>query len=132
MKSIASKTKRKKKFDPKYIGVPNICFSLTKKDDDREAKFRLQRIETGFDDSETWSLRDTIANFILPRLKRYRLIIDGFLVNDNELYENCDRAIRAFELVARDNGSTIWTKDEEKEYKIGMKAFAKVYMGLWW
>lgn len=26
----------KNKIDPKYIGVPNICFSLTKKDDKRE------------------------------------------------------------------------------------------------
>ena len=60
--------------DIKYLGVPNVCFSLTNKDDDREEKFSKQRIERGFDDSETWSLRDTIANFILPRLKAFNEI----------------------------------------------------------
>ncbi len=25
--------------DIKYLGVPNVCFSLTNKDDDREQKF---------------------------------------------------------------------------------------------
>lgn len=124
--------KPRKLIDPKYIDVPNICFSLTSKDDDREPEYIRQRLERGFDDSETWSLRDTIANFIIPRLKRHREIIDGFIVNHNELYENCDKALRAFELVARDNGSTIWTKEEEEEYKIGMEAFNKVFMGLWW
>jgi len=56
--------------DVKYLGIPNICFSLTDKDDKREIDFIKQRIERGFDDSETWSLRDSMALFILPRLKR--------------------------------------------------------------
>lgn len=120
------------KIDPKYLGIPNICFSLTKPDDEREIKFRLQRIERGFDDSETWSLRDTIGNFILPRLKRHREIIGGFLNNTEELYEDCDKSIRAFELLVRDKGATIWTKEEEGEFEIGMDAFNRVFMRLWW
>ena len=54
--------------DPKYLGIPNICFSLTDKDDKREEKFIKQRLQRGFDDTETWSLRDTIADFVVPRL----------------------------------------------------------------
>lgn len=118
--------------DPKYIGVPNICFSLTKLDDKREKKFRKQRIERGFDDSETWSLRDTIANFILPRLKVYRKTIDGFIVDQNDFYKKIDMSIRAFELVAREEGATIWTKEEEQEYADGIEAFKEIFMGLWW
>lgn len=45
--------------DIKYLGIPNICFSLTDKNDDREKTYKQQRIEMGFDDSETWSLTDT-------------------------------------------------------------------------
>lgn len=52
--------------------IPNVCFSLIKQDDKRWDKYEQQRIERGFDDSETWSLRDTIAKFIIPRLERYQ------------------------------------------------------------
>jgi hypothetical protein len=50
--------------DVKYLGVPNICFSLTDKNDKRGIEFTKQRIERGFDYSKTWSLRDSIALFI--------------------------------------------------------------------
>ena len=43
--------------DPKYLGIPNICFSLTEDTDRRESEYKEQRIQRGFDDSETWSLR---------------------------------------------------------------------------
>ena len=130
MKS-STKSKKKIKHDPKHIGVPNICFSLTDADDNREPHFKKQRLERGFDDSETWSLRDTMARFILPRLKRYREMIDGFIVNENGLYEDVDKAIRAFELVIKDD--TEWmTKEEQVEYRAGMDAFARIYMALWW
>lgn len=118
--------------DPKYLNIPNIQFSLTTIDDDREIPFREQRITRGFDDSETWSLRDTIANFILPRLKRHREIIENKIGDTYGLYKKIDLSIRAFELVVRDNGSTIWTEQETKEYQKGIKAFQDVFMRLWW
>ena len=46
---------KSKTTDPKYLGVPNICFSLTSPTDDREAEYSIQRKERGFDSSETWS-----------------------------------------------------------------------------
>jgi hypothetical protein len=115
--------------DIKYLGVPNVCFSLTDIDDKREELYKQQRIQRGFDDSETWSLRDTIALFILPRLKRYQEIandIDENLVNDINIF------IRAMELVSRDNGSCILTPEEEKEMFDGIEKFPKIFMSLWW
>ena len=64
------------KKDIKYLGVPNVCFSLTSENDDREKLFSQQRIERGFDDSETWSLKDSIIKFIIPRLERYEEIAE--------------------------------------------------------
>lgn len=69
------------KKDPKYLGIPNIQFSLTDKTDEREEKFSQQRIERGFDDSETWSLDCTITKFILPRLKDSEKLLILFLPN---------------------------------------------------
>lgn len=118
--------------DPKYMNIPNICFSLTEPTDDREEKFREQRISRGFDDSETWSLKDTIANFILPRLRRHREIIEGTIMDTYDLYEKIDLSIRAFEIVVKDGNGDIPTEEEWEEYDKGMTAFADVYMRLWW
>ena len=132
------------KIDPKYIGVPNICFSLTKKDDDREEKFSKQRIEQGFDNSETWSLRDTIANFIVPRMILYKEIlestgarsgydgekdIDGNIINEIEILE---KIIKSFELVRRNEGSFILTDEEMKEYIEGIDLFSEYFLSFWW
>lgn len=52
-------------------GIKNVNFSRIDIDDDRWEKYKKQRLENGFDDSELWCLDSTIAKFILPRLKRF-------------------------------------------------------------
>lgn len=121
-----------KKIDIKYLGIENICFSLTEKNDAREEMFKAQRIERGFDDSETWSLRDTIALFIIPRLKRYQEIANDFLKRDEELVKDIDSFLRAMELVSRDNGIGIYTDEEKIELNEGLEKFPKIFMSLWW
>jgi len=120
------------KADPKYLNIPNICFSLTRPDDEREVKFSKQRKERGFDDSETWALCGTIAQFILPRLKRHREIIVGTIMDSNNLYADIDSAIRAFEIAVKDVDGSIPTEKEWAEYDRGMDAFSRVFMRLWW
>lgn len=127
-----AKKNKIKPIDIKYLGVPNICFSLTAKSDKREKVLSKQRIKRGFDDSETWSLRDTIGNFILPRLKRYREIMLVTIKDHDDFYKKVDQSIRAFELVVRDEGHFILSKKEEREYKKGMKAFHEIFLWLWW
>jgi hypothetical protein len=122
----------KKIIDHKYIGVPNICFSLTDKDDDREKEYSKQRIEFGFDDSETWSLRDTIANFIIPRLERYEEISKDFLIRDEELIKDIEKFLIAMKLTAREDGSLILSEEEEKQLTEGLDAFPKIFLTLWW
>jgi hypothetical protein len=120
------------KIDPKYIDIPNICFSLTKPGDKREEKFRQQRLTRGFDDSETWSLRDTITDFILPRLKRHRDIIGTVILDSEGLYEKIDLSIRAFEIAKKDTDTGNVTMEEWKEFDKGMTAFGDVFLRLWW
>lgn len=118
--------------DPKYINVPNICFSITDKNDNREPEFIKQRLERGFDDSETWSLRDTIANFIIPRLKRYQEIADNFLIRDDELIKDINLFINVMELTVRDEGACVFTEEEIKQLIEGLEKFPKIFMTLWW
>jgi hypothetical protein len=121
-----------RKVDIKHCDIPNVCFSLSSKDDPREEKFRIQRMERGFDDTETWSLRDTIGNFIIPRLKRYGEIVKDVIEDQNDHNSKVDLAIRAFELLVRDNGSFMLTDDEKKEYEVGMGAYNEIFFDLWW
>ena len=53
-------------------GIPNVCFSIAEPDDERWSKWKQQRMERGFDDTELWNLDVTMARFILPRLKVYK------------------------------------------------------------
>jgi hypothetical protein len=118
--------------DIKYINVPNICFSLTDKEDHREPEFKEQRIKRGFDDSETWSLRDTIALFIIPRLERYEEIAKDFLIRNPEMVNDFNDFLQAMKLISRDDGICIFTKEEEIQVNKGIDAFPKLFMSLWW
>jgi hypothetical protein len=118
--------------DIKYLGVPNICFSLTTSTDSREEKFKKQRIERGFDDSETWSLRDTIANFIIPRLECYEEIANDALIRDQELKDNIQKFLTSMKLIAADGKGEILTKKHWEEVYEGLETFPKVFLSLWW
>ena len=41
-------------------------------DDERQALWAEQRVARGFDDTELWNLEDTIARYVLPRLRALR------------------------------------------------------------
>lgn len=120
--------------DIKYINVPNICFSLTDKNDDREPKYSEQRKTRGFDDSETWSLTDTIANFIIPRLERFDEVNIGYPpdLTMRKWRNKIKSMIIAFKLIARDEGIRIYTPEEEKQIDKGLKNFRDYFMHLWW
>lgn len=126
-----------KKIDLKYTGIPNICFSLTDKDDDREKKFSKQRIKRGFDDSETWSLYTTISKFILPRLKRFKEINIAYPGNlTSEEWDNTlDKIIKAFEYLSSEKyWDDLWSRNDDTHKMIekGLKLFAKYFEALWW
>lgn len=122
----------KKKIDIKYSGIPNICFSLTNKGDDRDKIYAEQRKERGFDVSETWSLTDTIAKFIIPRLEVYQEESNKFLLRDPEVVKEIDEFLQAMKLIVRDRGNWCFSDEEEKLVDKGLENFPKIFMKLWW
>lgn len=118
--------------DPKKLGIPNICFSLTKDDDQREENFKQQRLERGFDDSETWSLCDTIANFTIPRLEAYLEFYDEVIIDHHGMREKTSKLLEALKLIVRDNGTRIFSPEEEEKVHEGLKVFPEIFLGLWW
>jgi len=92
------KKKTKNKIDPMDCNVPNVCFSLIGKGDDRYETYKKQRLKRGFDDSETWNLDYVFVNFMLPRLKRYYEIAKEAIVIEGEFKTNLEIVIEGFEL----------------------------------
>jgi hypothetical protein len=115
--------------DIKELNIPNLCFSL---DNDNKPEYKQQRIERGFDDSETWSLTDTISNFIIPRLERYIEIVDNKIGRSNIEKQNLQTVLEAFKLIVREKGSRIWSDDETRLVERGLKIFPKIFLQLWW
>ena len=132
-RKVVKKIKRKK-VDIKYLGIPNICFSLTDKDDKREKKFVKQRMTRGFDGSETWNLYGTIARFILPRLQCFKEVNFGYPMDmtSEEWDKILDKMINAFELIILENKAELEDDGKYKEIDEGLGLFATHFLHLWW
>lgn len=98
----------------------------------RAIRFFFQRLFRGWDDSETWNLNCSIAEYILPRLKRYKEI--NMVCWDDGVLE---KMILAFEYYVNmnkyddemygENAIEFYNKVNE-----GLRLFAKYYGSLWW
>lgn len=94
---------------------------------------------------DTWSMDITFANYIIPRLKLFKKVNNGY---PNELTpqlwdEYIDKMIKSFEM-CRDNhfievfpGEPIEkfkerSRKQEQEIQEGLQLFAKYFQALWW
>lgn len=95
---------------------------------------------------ETWSLDITFAKYIIPRLKKFKELNNGYPgieeVNTPEKWDGAlDKMIQAFEYVANefdwwvDNPKYDCFAEEKRRQAVineGLQLFAKYYMNLWW
>ena len=132
--AVAKKVLDERKLDPMNLGIPNINFSVHDLDKKKRIKkFKKQRLERGFDDSETWNLSATILEFTLPRLKVLIDLINGYPpeLTEEEWKVILEKIVNAIESILEDNYAF------ETEYKIsmqneGMDLFFKYFFDLWW
>lgn len=112
-------------------GIENVNFSLINPGDERWEEYAKQRLERGFDDSETWNLNTTIARFILPRLKRFKEICGGFPADlTEEKWDSIlDRMIKGFELTLSDK---MYSEKENRDVKKALWLFYRYFNNLWW
>ena len=110
-------------------GIPNVCFSLIDDTDTRWEKYTQQRLERGFDESETWNLDATIAKFIYPRLKVF--IDDVKLLKchpadiEFDVWLNIlEDILKGFKILSQDSERT---EDEEKIIERGLDLFREFY-----
>lgn len=129
---LLGKLKAMPQYLPDTLNMKNINFSIESDDFNSALEYKLQRLERGFDDTETWNLYYTIAGFVLPRLKRFKEVTMGYpaVMSENEWNECLDKMIFAFETVLKEDDA-IDSCDNEKVEE-GLSLFAKHYFNLGW
>ena len=126
-------------YDFKYF-VKSLFWSRT-------YRFLWQKITRGWDDSVTWNFDARMAEWILPRLKRFKELNNGYPgdLTWERWNEILDEMIWAFEYIANDGENRIFTDDpltrekEREEWNVaekrvddGLKLFGEYFRGLWW
>lgn len=98
----------------------------------RQRKFFYQRFIRGFSDDDLWNLDKTIAEFILPRLKRFKEIQCGHPseMTEKEWKETLDKMIYAFE-ETKNQFTPISEQYKRDKIREGLKLFIYYYEGLW-
>ena len=117
---------KEKEVDP--YGRENINFSVNMEEqkEERQEKFKKQRIERGFDDTELWNFDTTILRFVLPRLKVFKEQTCAYPTDFNSLEEwkECiEKMIKSIEEISTDE----YNADYE-----GFELFKKHFFDLWW
>ena len=103
-----------------------------KNDDERLQRYRDQRDARGFDDTETWSLDNTIARFIGPRLKRYIELADNAIVMSDNYKSDMLELSAAFDYYASDASWSDLDKRSEAFETIKRLSPQMFDGGLWW
>lgn len=143
LKSTPKKSKDYLQLSIKPEGLKNINFSVAEeiysKDPTSLEKYKQQRFENGFDDTETWHIDRTLALFIIPRLKRFIEVNNGipngetvesyneklnFIISAFENYYSTDRYYQSTDISEREQ----LTDDVRKA--VGL--LSNLWFELWW
>lgn len=120
------------------IVIPNVCFTLEPND----PEFVKQRIENGFDESETWNLERTVVMFVTPRL---RMLADRIIGNHEfpggyyKCYEDWEKDLlfvlnnfeEMIEVAKKSDFTGIWDEENADNYRKAMELFGKILPHLW-
>jgi len=129
-----SSDRRDSKVQPKDpYGIKNVCFSSIKTNDSEWDEYEKQRLERGFDVSETWSLDGTIAKFIYPRLQEFtneciRIQIHPDEIEFDKWINILNVMTEGFRLISQDNEKT---KEEDEIIEKALDLFRKHFHDLW-
>lgn len=102
--------------------------------DDRYSEYVKEKEETGISPEETWSLCDSIAVFLVPRLKAFKEETIGYPVEFSSIEEwqaVLDKMIYSFESFLASKEDKIMEEDTAKVQE-GLNLFAKYFTHLWW
>jgi hypothetical protein len=134
MKNKGKNQAEKSKPSVTCFSVAEECYST---DPVKLEKYKKQKEEQGFDDTETWHLDKSFALFLLPRLKRFIEVNNGFPVGETyESYiEKLNSIVKAFEeYYLNDNAENSLELEKErlKNAQQSVELLSKLWFCLWW
>lgn len=115
----------------------SIAEEVYRDEPEKLEKYKKQRDERGFDDTETWHLDKTIALFSIPRLKRYLQVNNGFPNGETEqsFNEKLNFIVKSFEEYYQDENVEVSLEIEKERLSNAKKAvamLAELWFDLWW
>jgi hypothetical protein len=115
----------------------SIAEEVYKDEPEKLQRYKNQRDERGFDDTETWHLDKTVALFLLPRLKRYIQVNNGFPsgMTEESFNEKLNYIIKSFEEYYQDENTEVSLELEKERLSNAKKAVAilgEIWFDLWW
>lgn len=116
----------------------SIAEEVYAKDPEKLKKYQDQRLSRGFDDTETWHLDKTLALFLIPRLKRFIEVNNGFPSGETEesYIEKLNFIVNSFEEYYCENLSDDVSLEFEKvkleNARNAVQLLSKLWFDLWW
>jgi hypothetical protein len=100
----------------------------------RKLKHMTQLVTRGFSDEDLWNLDQTIANFVLPRLKAFKEFTHAYPqgMTVEEWNTTMDKMIWSFDFkVNHWYDDAMHTEENTEKYNEGMDLFRKYFDNLW-
>jgi hypothetical protein len=100
-------------------------------------KYKKQRDERGFDDTETWHLDKTLALFLIPRLERFIQVNNGYPGGETEesFNEKLNFILKSFQQYYYSENEEVSLELEKERISNLKKAAAilgEIWFDLWW
>ena len=100
-------------------------------------KYKKQRDERGFDDTETWHLDKTLALFLIPRLERFIQVNNGYPGGETEesFNEKLNFILKSFKEYYNGENNEVSLELEKERLINANKAVAilgEIWFDLWW
>lgn len=100
-------------------------------------RYKKQRDERGFDDTETWHLDKSLTLFLIPRLKRFIELNNGFPSGQTEesFNEKLNFILESFEEYYYNENDEVSLELEKERLSNAKKAAAllgEIWFDLWW
>ena len=133
---------RKYNYNTQYVSKRPTRF--LKKDDKRYESYVSFKERHGFSPDECWNLDDTLAEFLLPRLRYFRNNTRGYpsqIKTFKQWTDILDKIIWSFEQKLKHGGLPMDKALQEmgmdrdiyyKKYRQGISLFGKWWQAFWW
>jgi hypothetical protein len=140
-KSTQKKSKDYLQLSIKPEAIKNIDFSVAneiyEKDEAQKEKYRQQRFERGFDDTETWHLDRTMSLFIIPRLERFMEVNNGVPNDETQesYYEKMNfivKALKRYYSNEYDDGTIVERTGIYNDARTAITHLSDLWFHFWW